>query len=54
MSEGKVEVEISTDLYEKAKQVIEESGHYESVDELAAEAIRWTLENYRSSMRRRL
>ena len=42
---GKVEVEISADLYEKAKQAVEESGHYESVEEFVAEAIRYELKN---------
>ena len=34
MAEDKVEVRISRDLYEKAREFIEETGGFKSVDEL--------------------
>jgi len=45
MIEEKAKVEIPTELYEEVKKTVEKSGLYENLEEFAAEAIRWNLEN---------
>jgi Arc/MetJ-type ribon-helix-helix transcriptional regulator len=44
MAEDKVEVRIGRDLYEKARKFIEETGGFESVDELVEFLLREVLE----------
>ena len=43
MSRGKVEVEISADLYDEVKRAVEKLGLYSSVEDFAVEAVRWNL-----------
>ena len=43
MSRGKVDIEISADLYDEVKRAVEKLGLYSSVEDFAVEAIRWNL-----------